>query len=171
MRENTRGRDQTHSYWYIPSAPRVNYSLLIMDSAGMMNMASDDGIPLRQGAGTRSRLVFGGYRGLRRRYSRSRLCSGGFCIYKRFWRREQVRGVSGLSTREGGAPRGWARPPPSWGARGSLGPTPSFLSLLLVQKQSLLNFKSIGLRLVFLFCDTQKQGKKHKLALGSRLIG
>ena len=30
---------------------------------------------------------------------------------------------------------------------------------------------SIGLRLVFLFCKTQKQGKKQKLALGSRLIG
>ena len=33
MRE--RERDQTHSYWYIPSAPRVNYSLLVMDSAGV----------------------------------------------------------------------------------------------------------------------------------------
>ena len=30
----------------------MNYSLLIMDSAGMMKMASGDGIPLRQGAGT-----------------------------------------------------------------------------------------------------------------------
>ena len=43
-----RERDQTHSYWYIPSAPRVNYSLLVMDSAGMMKMASGDGIPLRR---------------------------------------------------------------------------------------------------------------------------
>ena len=34
-----RERDQTHSYWYIPSAPRVNYSLLVMDSTGMMKMA------------------------------------------------------------------------------------------------------------------------------------
>ena len=42
-----RERDQTHSYWYIPSAPRVNYSLLIMESAGMMKMATGDGIPLR----------------------------------------------------------------------------------------------------------------------------
>ena len=47
-----RKRDQTHSYWYIPSALRVNYSLLVMDSTGMMKMASGDGIPLRQGAGT-----------------------------------------------------------------------------------------------------------------------
>ena len=38
MRENMRERDQTHSYWYIPSAPRVNYSLLVMDSAGIMKI-------------------------------------------------------------------------------------------------------------------------------------
>ena len=37
--------DQTHSYWYIPSAPRVNYSLLVMDSARMMKMATGDGNP------------------------------------------------------------------------------------------------------------------------------
>ena len=41
-RENTRERDQTHSYLYIPSAPRVNYSLLVMDSAEMMKMATGD---------------------------------------------------------------------------------------------------------------------------------
>ena len=60
-----RERDQTHSYWYIPSAPRENYSLLVMDIVGMMKMATGDGFPLRQGARTGSRLVFGGYRGLR----------------------------------------------------------------------------------------------------------
>ena len=49
--EHERERDQTHSYWYIPSAPRVNYSLLIMESAGMMKMATGEGFPLRQGAG------------------------------------------------------------------------------------------------------------------------
>ena len=43
MRE--RERDQTHSYWYIPSAPRVNYSLLVMERAGMMNMATGEGFP------------------------------------------------------------------------------------------------------------------------------
>ena len=46
-----RERDQTHSYWYIPSAPRVKYSLLIMESVGMMEMAIGEGYPLRQGAG------------------------------------------------------------------------------------------------------------------------
>ena len=44
--ERTRERDQTHCYWYIPSAPRVNYSLLIMVAPGMMKMASSDDFPL-----------------------------------------------------------------------------------------------------------------------------
>ena len=44
-RENTRERDQTYSYGYIPSAPRVNYSLLVMESAGMMKMATGEGSP------------------------------------------------------------------------------------------------------------------------------
>ena len=50
--EHERERDQTHSYWYIPSAPRENYSLLIMESTGMMKMATGEGFPLRQGART-----------------------------------------------------------------------------------------------------------------------
>ena len=50
--ERERERDQTHSYWYIPSALRENYSLLIMESTWMMKMATGEGFPLRQGAGT-----------------------------------------------------------------------------------------------------------------------
>ena len=38
--EHEREREQTHSYWYIPSAPRVIYSLLVMETVGMMKMAS-----------------------------------------------------------------------------------------------------------------------------------
>ena len=34
--EHERERDQTHSYWYIPSAPRLNYSLLVMESTEMI---------------------------------------------------------------------------------------------------------------------------------------
>src|SRR3954468_17290064 len=79
--EHERERDQTHSYWYIPSAPRVNYSLLVMESVGMMKMATGEGSPLRQGARTGSRLVFGGYRGLRRRNTRSILFYGSFRVY------------------------------------------------------------------------------------------
>jgi hypothetical protein len=45
----------------------VDYSLLIMVAVRMMKMATGDDLPLRQGAGTGSRLVFLGYRGLRRR--------------------------------------------------------------------------------------------------------
>ena len=81
-REGERERDQTHSYYYIPSAPRVKYSLLDMESAGMMKMATGDGSPLRQGAGIGPRMVFGCYRGLRRRNSRSRFIFGGFHIYR-----------------------------------------------------------------------------------------
>ena len=51
MTERERERDQTHSYWYIPSAPRVNYSLLIMVAAGMMKMDPGDDFSLWQGAG------------------------------------------------------------------------------------------------------------------------
>ena len=58
----------------------------------MMKMATGEGSPLRQGAGTGSRLVFGGYRGLRRRNSRSRFLSGHFCTYRNFLLRSHVRG-------------------------------------------------------------------------------
>ena len=62
--------------------------------------------------------------------------------------------------RDGAArPGGWARPPPSWAARDSPGPTLLLRGFLLVQKKSSKIGTSIGLRLVFLFCKTQKQGK------------
>ena len=51
-RERDRERDQTHSYWYKPSAPRVDYTLLIVVAAGMMKMATGEGFPVQQGAGT-----------------------------------------------------------------------------------------------------------------------
>ena len=119
--EHERERAQTHSYWYIPSAPRVNYSLLIMESAGMIKMATGEGSPLRQGAGTGSRLVFGGYRGLRRRNSQSILLHDVFRVYGYIYRRKKsVRGA----TR---GPRGWgarlggqARLPTSWSPRSFL---------------------------------------------------
>ena len=74
--KHERERDQTHSYWYIPSAPRVNYSLLVMETARMLKMDNGDDFPLRQGAGTGSQVVFGGYRGFRWRNSRSEFISG-----------------------------------------------------------------------------------------------
>ena len=111
-RTRERERDQTHSYWYIPSAPRVNYSLLVMDSIGMMKMASGDGIPLRQGAGTGSRLVFGGYRGLRRWNSRSIFCSGSFRVRRYIWVQGERWWSYGGPTRQGARPGRRARPHP-----------------------------------------------------------
>ena len=84
-KSRTRERDETHSYWYIPSAPRVNYSLLFMVSAGMMKMASDDDFPLRQGARIGLRIRSLRYRGLRQRGGSSRFLSGVFGIYRNFW--------------------------------------------------------------------------------------
>ena len=94
---------------YIPSAPRVNYSLLVMESAGMMKMATGDGSPLRQGAETGSRFGFGGYRGLRWRNSRSRLFSRGLGIYRNFWRRSHARGGLRVIHEIGGRPQGVGR--------------------------------------------------------------
>ena len=148
-----RERDQTHSYWYIPSAPRENYSLLIMESTGMMKMATGEGLPPPAGCRNGSRLVFGGYRGLRRRNSRSRFLSGSLGIYKRCWTREQVRG-STMS------PQGRrAGPPPLWRPHGSSGPNLLLRGLLLVHKKSPEIFRSIGLRLILLSYEIQKQGK------------
>ena len=68
-------------------------------------------------------------------------------------------GVSESSTRQGARLGGRARPPPSWMARDSSGPTPMLRGLLLVHKKSSKIRTPIGLRLVFLLCKTQKQGK------------
>ena len=76
----------------------------------MMKMASGDGFPLRQGAGTGSRLVFRGYRSLRRRNSRSRFLSGGFLIYWSTWRWNHVRGCSRDPQARGARPTGGAPP-------------------------------------------------------------
>ena len=49
--EHERERERLNTYYrYKPSAPRVDYSLLIMVAAGMMKMATGDDSPLRQGA-------------------------------------------------------------------------------------------------------------------------
>ena len=56
--ERERERDQTHSYWYIPSASRVNYPLLIMESTGMMKMATGEGLPPPAGCQNRVPIDF-----------------------------------------------------------------------------------------------------------------
>ena len=114
--ERERERDQTHNYCYIPSAPRVNYSFLVMEITGMMKMATGEGSPpLRQGAGTGSRLVFGGYRGL---WGGTPYCAPG--CFRGIWiyiggrsRSVELRGAHEV----GGGPRGQARLPASWPPR------------------------------------------------------
>ena len=126
-RTRERERGQTHSYWYIPSAPRENYSLLVMESTGMMKMATREGFPLRQGAETgldwfsvAMEASGGGTPDI--------LCSPVVLGYMEIYRRKKyVRGAP-RGPRGGRArPRGWARPLP----RGLLvGPptcTPSLL--------------------------------------------
>ena len=52
----------------------------------------------------------------------------------------------------------------------SLTSTPSFLDCFPSKNNSPEGFIPFGLRLIFLFCETLKQGEKQKLALGSGLI-
>ena len=80
--EHERERDQTHSNWYIPSAPRVNYSLLVMASAGMMKMATRDDFPSLAGYWKPSRWVFRRYRELRWRSGSSMFISGVSSMYR-----------------------------------------------------------------------------------------
>ena len=110
--EHERERDQTHSYWYIPSAPRENYSLLIMESTEMMKMATEEGFPPPTGCRNGSRLVFGGYGGFWRWNSRSIVLLEVFRVYGYIWEEEVCRWTFGLSTRQGARPGGWARPYP-----------------------------------------------------------
>ena len=126
-RTRERERYQTHSYWYIPSAPRENYSLLVMESAGMMTMATGKGFPLWQGAGTgldwfsMATEAFGGG-------TPDLLCPSMFLGYM---------GICGRKKYVGGppgCPRGRGAPPSSWWPRSSSGPLPVLRGLLLIQK-------------------------------------
>ena len=78
---NTRERDQTYSYRYIPSAPREKYSLLVMESTRMMKMATGERFPPPVGCRNGSRLVFGGYGGFWRRNSQSIVLPDVFRVY------------------------------------------------------------------------------------------
>ena len=112
----------------------MNYSLVVMESAKMMKMPTGEGFPLRQGAET----------GLDCLLVATEACGGrtpdlGFFLEVSvfigiFGIGFTSRGVSGLSTRQGARPGGWARPPPSWAAQDSSGPSPILRGLPLVQK-------------------------------------
>ena len=68
-----------------------------------------------------------------------------------------------------------ARPSGLWSPRGhpapSLTSTPSLLDHVRSKNHAPEGFIPFGIRLIFLFCETLKQGKKQKLALGSGSIG
>ena len=156
VESRTRDRDQTHSYWYIPSAPRVNYSLLVMESAGMMKMATSEGSTLWQGAKTGPRFVLVATEACDGR-TPNLLCSwmfsGYMCIYKQ---KKSVRGA----TR---GPRGWGHAQgvgrtldPRSHLVASLTSTPSLLDCVCSKKDSPEGFIPFGLRLIFLFFETLK---------------
>ena len=102
--EHERERDQTHSYWYIPSTPRVNYSLLVMESIEMMKMATSEGSLSGRVPEQGPREVFGGYRALRRRNSRSIVLSDRFRVRGYIWVKEIRQGSHKGPTRVEGAP-------------------------------------------------------------------
>ena len=97
-------------------------------------MATGDGSLLRQGAGTGldwlsvATEASGGE-------TPDLLCSRMFLGYMEIYRRkEHVGGAPRGPRGRGVRPGGWARPPPSWAARDSPGPSPILRGLLLVQK-------------------------------------
>ena len=142
-----------------------------MDSTGMMKMASGDGIPLRQGARTGSQLVFGGCRGLRWQNSRCRLFSGGFCIYRNFWRRSHVRGGLRIVHEIGPTPSRVGRPLLSRGLLEDLLTwTPSLQDHILPKNDAAEGFVPFGLRLIFLFFEILKQAIKQQYGLVPKII-
>ena len=73
---------------------------------------------------------------------------------------------------EGGGAQGGRRASlPRGHLEASLTSTPSLLDHVRSKNHTPEGFIPFGLRLIFLFCETLKQGKKQKLALGSGLIG
>ena len=108
-----------------------NYSFLIMESTGMMKMATGEGFPLRQGAGmgldwfsVATEASGSGTPDL--------LCSRMFLGYMEiYWWKKYVtgamRGPQGWRAR----PRGVGAPPPSWAPHGSpdLPPLPIYTSI------------------------------------------
>ena len=82
-----------------------------MESAGMMKMATGEGSPLQQGAGIGSRLVFGGYRGLRQRNSQSILIVDVFRVYGDVYVKEVGQGSHEEPTRVGARPGEVGTPP------------------------------------------------------------
>ena len=99
----------------------------------MMKMATGEGFPLRQGAGTgldwflvATEASGGGTPDL--------LCSPKFLGYMGIYGRKKYVGGPPGCPRGRGRAQGVGAPPPSWAAGDSPGPTPILRGLLLVQK-------------------------------------
>jgi hypothetical protein len=90
--------------------------------------------------------------------------------YLRIYRAErEVGGIPRGPQARGPAPLGCG--PVACGALGTLlTSTPSSVGVFWSKKNHHESFITFGLRLIFLFCETQNK-EKQKLALGSRLIG
>ena len=82
----------------------MNYSLLVMESVGMMKMATGERSPPSAGCQNGSRLVFGGYGGFWRRNSQSIVLSDVFRVYGDIYVEEVCQGSHEGPTRVEGAP-------------------------------------------------------------------
>ena len=138
---------------------------------GMMKMASSDGFPLRQGAKTGSRLVFRGYRGLRRRNFRSILFLDGFRVYGYILAKEVGQGGHEGPTRGEGTPRGVGAPPASWPPCLFLDVHSKSCGSRLFQKSCSRRFHSVWTPFDIPFLRNTEIGKKQQFALGLGLIG
>ena len=124
----------------------------------MMKMATGEGLPPPAGCRNGSRLVFGGYRGLRRRNSRSIVLPDVFRVYGYIYIGERSRSGEPRGAHEGGGhAQGVGRAPdPRGHLEASLMSTPSLLDCFRSKNNSPEGFIPFGLRLIFLFFETLK---------------
>ena len=162
-------KEKEEAIFLLAMDPQVCAKLLTLHRRGngVDVEALRDRIPLRRSPEKAPRWDLTGTKG----------CGGGKMVS---WLPWKVLGYLRIYRRKkqvGGVTRG----PQGWGARrasrpcghlvASLTCTPSPLDVFWSKKNHHESFILFGLHLVFLFCETLKQGKKQELALGSRLIG
>ena len=130
-----------------------------MESTGMMKMATGEGFSLRQCAGTgldwflvAMEASGGGTPDL--------FCSPIVLGYMDIYRRKKyIRGATRDPRGWSARPGGWERPLPRALLVDSLTCTPSLLDCFRSKNNSPKGFIPFGPRLIFLFCETLKQGK------------
>ena len=148
--------------------PQVCGKLLMLHRKGnrVDVEALRDRIPLRQGAEKGPQMGSHGYRWLRWWKSVFVTAFGGLGIYGNIQVKELGQEGHGGAHKCGGGPYPWVRPPSWWPPRGSSDFISKSPGCLLVQEKSSRRFHSVWTPLVFIFCETLKQAKKQKLALG-----